>query len=122
MLFRASTLVVVACLGACNPRAPEPFVVVIGLDVASLDIVDELRALGELPTFDRLIRTGAEVIDSEPAWIPTREKVRARLQRRQFETKILLGQDFRKIASRSFTFASAYTKGVWWRLCQFGLK
>ena len=51
MLFRALTLVVVTCLGACNPRAPEPF-------VASLDIVDELRARGELPTFDRLIRTG----------------------------------------------------------------
>ena len=46
MFFRASTLVVVTCLGACNPRAPEPFVVLIGLDGASLDIVDELRARG----------------------------------------------------------------------------
>jgi len=33
-------------------------VVFIGLDGASLDIVDDLRADGALPTFDRLIRTG----------------------------------------------------------------
>ena len=58
MLFRVFTFVVAAGLGACNPRAPEPLVVLIGLDGASLDIVDELRARGELPTFDRLIRTG----------------------------------------------------------------
>lgn len=62
MLFRVATLLVIACLGAClgacNPREPEPLVVFIGLDGASLDIVDELRAAGELPTFDRLMRTG----------------------------------------------------------------
>ncbi len=58
MHFRVTTLLFVAGLGACNPREPEPLVVFIGLDGASLDIVDELRAAGELPTFDRLIRTG----------------------------------------------------------------
>ncbi len=51
MLFRVFALVVVACLGACSPMEPEPFVILIGLDGASLDIVDELRARGELPTF-----------------------------------------------------------------------
>ncbi len=43
---------------SCRSRSPEPLVVLIGLDGASLDFVDELRARGELPTFDRLIRTG----------------------------------------------------------------
>lgn len=59
-LFGVVALALVAAELGCRPHAPEPdpLVVLIGLDGASLDVVDELRARGELPTFDRLMRTG----------------------------------------------------------------
>ena len=61
MLFRnvLVALAVVAMTTKCGSNEPAPLVVLIGLDGASLDIVDDLRARGRLPTFDRLIRTGA---------------------------------------------------------------
>lgn len=63
MLSRLDQLVLALALvsGAlgCRASEPEPLVVLIGLDGASLDVVDELRARGELPNFDRLIRSGA---------------------------------------------------------------
>lgn len=46
-----------ALLAGCG-RDPEPLVLVIGLDGASLDLVDELRAESKLPTFARLMRSG----------------------------------------------------------------
>ena len=45
-------------LTACRLERSEPLVVLIGLDGASFDILDELRAQGRLPNFDRLIRSG----------------------------------------------------------------
>ena len=60
MLIRPTLAVCAAMLGvlSCAPEDPEPFVLFIGLDGASLEIVDDLRAEGRLPTFDWLIRTG----------------------------------------------------------------
>jgi hypothetical protein len=40
-------------------QPPARQVVLIGLDAASWDIVDPLRAAGRMPTFDRLVREGA---------------------------------------------------------------
>jgi len=54
----AVTFAIVTTAFGCRPSESERLVVLIGLDGASLDVVDELRARGELPTFDRLIRTG----------------------------------------------------------------
>jgi hypothetical protein len=39
-------------------QQPERQVVLIGLDAASWDIIDPLRAAGRMPTFDRLVRGG----------------------------------------------------------------
>jgi len=60
MLIRPTLAACAAMLGVlfCAPEDPEPFVLFIGLDGASLEIVDDLRAEGRLPTFDWLILTG----------------------------------------------------------------
>jgi predicted AlkP superfamily phosphohydrolase/phosphomutase len=46
------------CSAACRSSDPEPFVVLIGLDGASEEVIDDLRSEGRLPNFDRLIRSG----------------------------------------------------------------
>ena len=48
----------ILCFAACRNTDPEPFVVLIGLDGASEEIIDDLRSEGRLPNFDRLIRSG----------------------------------------------------------------
>src|SRR5262249_56083948 len=57
------TLVGVVGLGAVLlARAPAPptrQLVVIGLDAASWDFIDRLRAAGRMPTFERLVHAGA---------------------------------------------------------------
>jgi hypothetical protein len=57
------------------PAPPSRQVVVIGLDAASWDIIDPLRAAGRLPTFDALLRRGARgdldsvfPVISPPVW------------------------------------------------------
>lgn len=49
MLCRGFTHRLVACLGACNTRELEPFVVLIGVDGASLDIVTLPELHGSFP-------------------------------------------------------------------------
>lgn len=44
---------------ACRENDPEPFVVLFCLDGASSEVIDDLRSQGRVPTFDRLIRSGA---------------------------------------------------------------
>ncbi len=70
--FALATLAAVALpsLWAIAGRAPEPpprQVVLIGLDGASWEIIDDLRAAGRLPTFDRLLARGVRAdLDTFP--------------------------------------------------------
>ncbi len=61
-----------ACTPEAQPRRPSP-VYLIGIDGASWDIIDELRAEGRLPNFDALIARGArgELVVPQPSISPS---------------------------------------------------
>lgn len=55
--FAVSALTL-ACFG-CGGEEPSPLVVLIAVDGATPQVINELRALGKLPNIDRLIRAGS---------------------------------------------------------------
>ena len=116
MLIRRTLEACAALLStlACGPEEPEPFVLFIGLDGASLDIVDDLRAEGRLPTFDRLIRTGI----SGPLQSWASKPIMSENLRRGFWspivwTSIATGKIPEKHGVRDFVLPIPGTSSVW---------
>ncbi len=111
---RLAACAVVLGVLSCAPEEPEPLVLFIGLDGASLDMVDDLRAEGRLPTFDRLIRTGI----SGPLQSWASKPIMSENLRRGFWspivwTSIATGKIPEKHGVRDFVLPIPGTSAVW---------
>ena len=111
---RLAACAVVLGVLSCAPEEPERLVLFIGLDGASLDMVDDLRAEGRLPTFDRLIRTGI----SGPLQSWASKPIMSEHLRRGFWspivwTSIATGKIPEKHGVRDFVLPIPGTSAVW---------
>lgn len=101
-------------LSSCREPETKRLVVLIGLDGASLDFVNELRAEGRLPNFDRLIATGTSgPMQSWPSRRVMRESSRRYLASPILWTSIATGKIPEKHGIRDFVLPIPGTASVW---------
>jgi hypothetical protein len=101
-------------LGGCKKSSRVPLVVVIELDGAGLDVVDELRSEGRLPNFDRLMATGTfGPLQSWPSLRVMRQIARRSLASPILWTSIATGKIPEKHGVRDFVLPIPGTASAW---------
>jgi predicted AlkP superfamily phosphohydrolase/phosphomutase len=101
-------------LAGCQKKVPVPLVVVIELDGAGLDFVNELRAEGRLPNFDRLMASGASgPLQSWPSPRVMRQSGRRSLASPILWTSIATGKVPEKHGVRDFVLPVPGTASAW---------
>jgi predicted AlkP superfamily phosphohydrolase/phosphomutase len=101
-------------LAGCQKPGRAPLVVVIQLDGAGLDLVDELRADGRLPNFDRLMATGTSgPLQSWPSLRVMRTSVRRTIASPIVWTSIATGKIPEKHGVRDFVLPVPGTASAW---------
>jgi len=101
-------------MAACVEAPKDPLVVMIEVDGASLDIVNELRAEGRLPNFERLIANGTSgPLQSWPSHRVMRDSDRRFLASPILWTSIATGKIPEKHGVRDFVLPIPGTASVW---------
>lgn len=111
-----TALVVLALAGGCEPPSerPAPLVVLIELDGAGLDLVDELRSEGRLPNLDRLIEGGASgPLQSWPSRRVMGNSARRQLASPIVWTSVATGKIPEKHGIRDFVLPIPGTASAW---------
>lgn len=101
-------------LAGCGKSRPVPLVLVVELDGAGLDFVDELRAEGRLPNFDRLMAGGTSgPLQSWPSQRVMRQGTNRLLASPILWTSIATGKIPEKHGIRDFALPTPGTASAW---------